>query len=445
MPRSSPRRKRHRPATTTRRLCPELLRGETSCFCQAQAALLKQSLTYPRKTSTSRRIALSTSPKRHPPRCPTTPGHLLSTQRARRLPRVNRLRQRHRVTLRRLTTLPPTPAQQFPNEPRRTKATTTTRRTTVLHSQPVVTGLRTRLTPLRFLTYPKRQLRPFHNTIRHCLAPHRTVPLHPKLPPTIHPFTRRHPTAVASTAPFRMGPAQQSRPTLPLVALPRHTPPTRRFRSGRTTPQTIRRCRTTTEHLGPTPRPPDFHPRRHRLRQCCSDTPRMRHYQGRRFVPPEKSVPGVPTALLEKMTSQKNAALRKRSCKISRQNFPDGDHGRPPLTASSCPMMTFAILGGPMPRHLQPMVLGFLALAAALATMLDTRPVSGRKAIQRERRVSGQCSKRRWTIEDSAGTRIQNLMSCLCPRWITWMTMTAAVVILAAWTWACLAEVTLAI
>ena len=41
------------------------------------------------------------------------------------------------------------------------------------------------------------------------------------------------------------------------------------------------------------PKPSEFHPRRHRLRQHCSDIPRMRHYQDRRSAPPEKGLPGV--------------------------------------------------------------------------------------------------------------------------------------------------------
>lgn len=262
-------------------------------------------------------------------------------------------------------------------------------------------------------------------------------------PPTIHPFTRRHPTAAASTAPFRMEPAQQSRPTLPLVAPPLPTPPTRRFRSDQTTPQTIRRPRSTTEHLGPTPKPPDSHPRRHRLRQHCSDIPRMRHYQDRRSAPPEKGLPGVLTGSLEKMTFQRNAALKKQSCRISRQSFPDGDHGQPRSTAFSCLMMTFGIFEVPMPRHLRLMVLGLPALVVVLDTMLGIHLASGKKATRRERRESGQCSKRRWTIKGSVGTHIQDPMLCLCPRWTTWMTMTAAAVTSAAWTWACLAEVTL--
>lgn len=440
MPRSSPRRKRLRPGHPW---------GETSCSYQAQAELLPLRPTCPRKTSTSRhptrRIAHNTTRKRLPPRYPTTPALLLSTQRARRPPRVSRLRQRHRVTHRQLTTLPLTPAQQFPNEPRPTKATTTTRRATVLPKRPVVTDLRTQLTPLRFLTYPKRRLRPFRNTIRRCPAPRRTVPLHPTPPPTIHPFTRRHPTAVASIVPFRMGPAQQSRPTLPLVALPRPTPPIRRFLSDRTTPQTMRRPRITIEHLGPTPRPPDSHPRRHQLRQHCSDTLRMRHCQVRRFVPPEASHLGVPTAPLEKMTFRKNAALKIQSYKISKQNFPDADRGRPRSTAVTCLVMTSAILEVLMPRRLRLMVLTLSVLVVVCGTMLGTRLVSGKKATRREQRVSGQCSKQRWTIKGSAETRIPNPTSCLCPRRLTWTTMTAAAVISVVWTWACLVEATLGI
>lgn len=449
MPRFSPRRKRLRPGTTTRRLRPGHLWEETSCSYLAQAELLPLRPTCPRKTSTSRhptrRIARNTSRKRHRPHCPTTPGHLPSTQRARRRPRVSRLRQRHRVTLRQLTTLPLTPAQQFPNEPRPTKATTTTRRATAPPRRPVVTDLRTQLTPLRFLIYPKRRLRPFRNTIRRCPAPRRTVPLHPMPPHTIHPLTRRHPIAAASTAPSRMGPAQQSRPTLHLVARPRPTPPIRRFLSDRTTPQTIRRPRITTEHLGPTPRPPDSHPRRHQLRQHCSDTPRMRHYQDRRFVPPEASHLGVPTEPLKKMTSRKNAALKIQSYKTSKQSFPDDDRDRPQSTAFTCLMMTFAIFEVPMPRRLRPMVLTLPVQVVVRGTMLGIRLASGKKAIRRERRVSGQCSKQRWTIKGSAGTHTPNPTSCLCLRWITWTTMTAAAVISVVWTWACLAEVTLEI